>query len=223
MSQTLDLKELERKAWAPYVQDGLWDLFLGLMLVSAAVSSWLAYAGAPSSTRIPAYMSIVVLAGLVLWAGKRFVTLPRVGRVKYGPARKARLHTLRIIVLVAVLATAALFVAALGVKNGWLARPAWWALGKIPSGSIFAVLIILTVFSLMAAYMDFKRLYLYGVLFALQETVGVSLEAYAGIEWGFFAGAVVAAVVVMVIGTVVFLRFLRDYPPMTEQAMTDNG
>ena len=39
MSQTLDLKELERKAWAPYVQDGLWDLFFGLLLVSTQVSA----------------------------------------------------------------------------------------------------------------------------------------------------------------------------------------
>jgi hypothetical protein len=204
MSQHLDLKALERKAWAPYVQDGLWDLFFGLLLVSTAVSSWFAYIGAPPATRIPAYMSIVVLAGVVLWAGKRFVTTPRMGRVKYGPARKARLHALRIIVFAAVFATGALFVAALGMNNGWLARPAWMTLGRIPSGSIIAVIIILAVFSMMAAYMDFKRLYLYGVLFALQEAVGVGLQAYAGIDSGFFIGAVVAAAIVMVIGTVVF-------------------
>lgn len=34
MSQNINLKELERKAWTSYFQDGLWDMYLGLQLLA---------------------------------------------------------------------------------------------------------------------------------------------------------------------------------------------
>jgi len=34
MSESLDIKKLERKAFVSYHQDGLWDLFVGALLVA---------------------------------------------------------------------------------------------------------------------------------------------------------------------------------------------
>ena len=97
MSQNISLKALERNAWTSYFQDGLWDIFLGLLLVSSAVNTWLSDSGVPSSARISTYIGIMVLGGLVLWAGKRFITVPRLGRVKFGPKRKAKLNWVRVV------------------------------------------------------------------------------------------------------------------------------
>jgi hypothetical protein len=212
MSQNVSLKALERKAWTSYFQDGLWDIFLGLLLVSSAVNTWLSDTGVPSSTRIPTYIGIMVVGGLVLWAGKRFITVPRLGRVKFGPKRKAKLNWVRVVLFLSVLVIAALFLAGLGLKNNWLQRPEWGLIGRTSIASAFVTLNFLVVFSLMAYFMEFKRLYLYGVLFALQEVVGVGLRELADVDIGFFIGSAVAAVIVLFTGTVVLVRFLREYP-----------
>jgi hypothetical protein len=223
MSQNVSLKALERKAWTSYFQDGLWDIFLGLLLVSSAVNTWLSDTGVPSSTRIPTYIGIMVVGGLVLWAGKRFITVPRLGRVKFGPKRKAKLNWLRVVLFLSVLVIAALFLAGLGVKNNWLQRPEWGLIGRTSIASAIVTLNFLVVFSLMAYFMEFKRLYLYGVLFALQEVVGVGLRELADVDIGFFIGSAVAAVIVLFIGMVVLVRFLRQYPLPAVEASDGNS
>jgi hypothetical protein len=208
MSQRLDLKAIERRAWLSTFQDGLWDIFFGLMLVAGAVSDWLQSRGTPSSIRIPAYLSLFVLAGLVLWGGKRYITAPRLGRVAFSPARKARMRKLVLILFPSLIVTGALFV----LSRGWLGQPAWWGDFGWLAGTITVTLLFITTFSLMAVLMDFPRLALYGVLFALPEILGVGLSRLTGSEAGFLIGSLFSASVVLVVGAVVMIRFLRDYP-----------
>ena len=83
LSPRLDLQELERRAWLSDFQDGLFDIFLGLMRLAGALDTGLSYAGVRAGVRIPAYLPIVGLACLSVIAGKYFITLPRMGRVAY--------------------------------------------------------------------------------------------------------------------------------------------
>jgi len=223
VAQHVSLRELERKAWTSLFQDGLWDIFLGLLLASSAVNAWLSDTGAPSTTRIPTYMAIIVLGGLALWVGKRFITMPRMGYVRFGPRRRARLNRLRAVILLSVLVIAALFLAGLGMQNHWLGRPEWWLIGRIPMASAMVTLNFLVVFSLMAYLMDFSRLYLYGVLFALQEVLGVALRELAGVDIGFLVGSALSAAIVLLMGIVVFVRFLGEYPLPAVGSGTDDG
>jgi uncharacterized membrane protein (DUF485 family) len=220
MSPTIDLKELERKAWKSYFQDGLWDIYFGMLLLASAVSAWLDYKGVPDPTRIPTYVAIMLLGGLFLWAGRTYITAPRLGRVRFGPLRQASRNRLRVVIVVSVFVIWALFLVGLAVNRGWLQQPEPWLLGRISVGSIIAVLNFLVVFSLMAYFLEFPRLYLYAVLFSLQEVAGVAWHEFAGSDIGFIVGPAVAATVALLIGLVSFVRFLREYPVpgMNEQA-----
>jgi hypothetical protein len=208
MSQNLDLKAVERRAWLSTFQDGLWDIFFGLMLAAGVVSDWLHSRGVPSLVRIPAYLSLFVLAGLVLWGGKHFITVPRLGRVAFSPTRKARMRKLRLILLPALIVTGALWV----LSGGWLGQPAWWGDFGWLAGSITVTLVYTTAFGLMAVFMNLPRMALYGVLFALPEILGVGLSRLAGSEAGFLIGNVFSASVVLAVGVVIMVRFLHDYP-----------
>lgn len=208
MSQNLDLKAIERRAWLSTFQDGLWDIFFGLMLAAGVVSDWLHSRGVASSIRIPAYLSLFVLGGLVLWGGKRFITVPRLGRVAFSPTRKARMRKLRLILFPALVITGALFALSLG----WLGKPAWWGDFGWLAGSITVTLVYVTTFSLMAIFMNLPRLALYGVLFALPEVLGVGVSRLAGSEVGFLIGNAFSASVVLAVGAVLMVRFLHDYP-----------
>ena len=91
MNGSMDLKMLERNAWRSYHQDGLWDIYLGLLLWDLALLlnssiEWIE----SDLVRYLAYLVLIGGAFLIFWAGKRFITAPRLGRVKFGPARKRR-------------------------------------------------------------------------------------------------------------------------------------
>ena len=83
MNQKLDLRKMEKKAWNTYyAQDGLYDILFGIMMVVGAIRT---------ITDIP-WVTLGILAGiLVIPLGKRYITTPRIGRVKFGEERMGKM------------------------------------------------------------------------------------------------------------------------------------
>jgi len=212
MSQTISLKELERKAWRSVFQDGLWDIFWGLLLLAMAIGALLSDIGVPEAWSTTIYVTLMVLSMLILWAGKRFITLPRMGRVKFGPKRKTKLNWVRVVLLLSVLVGAGVSVAGLAVRGN---RPEWLnTTFFFPAAWVVNAMV---VFSLGAYFLDFNRLYLIGVLYALPVPLDIMFHKFASMDLTFFAIGV-PAMVILIIGLVVFTRFLRDYPLLPEEA-----
>jgi hypothetical protein len=212
VSQNISLKELERKAWTSYFQDGLWDIYLGLLLLAMAIWALLSDVGFSESWGMAIFIGLEVLAMLVLWAGKKIITVPRMGRVRFGPKRKAKLNWVRVVLFLSVLVGAGVFVAGLAMRGNRLEQlsvafffPAAWMVNAI------------VVFSLGAYFLDFNRLYLFGVMYALPVPLDIMFHEFADIDLSFIAFGV-PAMVILIIGLVVFTRFLRDYPLLPEEA-----
>ena len=212
MSPNINLKELERKAWTSYFQDGLWDIYLGLLLLAMAIGALLSDIGVPGAWHMTIYGTLMVLSMLVLWASKKFITVPRMGRVKFGPKRKAKLNWVRVVLLLSVLVEAGVFVAGLAMRGNRLEQlsvafffPAAWVVNAI------------VVFSLGAYFLDFNRLYLIGVLYALPVPLDILFHKFASMDLTFFAIGV-PAIVILIVGLVMLVRFLRDYPLLPEEA-----
>ena len=161
MTNMIDLHDVERRAWTLYFQDGLWDIFLGLLFLGG---------GLRSLTGNLWFYLLIAAGVLALILGKRWLTLPRLGQINFSPQRRARQNVLRVAILAVVLLTAALAL--------WTALPAGW---------IFVVLVP-GIFLLMAYMMDFKRLYFYAILIAgfvvITEVYGDPLAAWAQIVAG---------------------------------------
>jgi len=212
MSRDINLKELERKAWRSVFQDGLWDIYLGLLLMALAIYALLSKTKLPEAQQMVIYIGLMALSMLVLWAGKRFITLPRMGRVKFGPRGKTRRRKAAVLLAISVLVGALVsIVTSLGLKGNLsdglplhLVVPAAWALN------------MLVLFSLGAYFLDYDRLYLIGVLYALAVPLLIWLDEFAGIKLGFIALAVPAGII-LIVGLVVLVRFLRDYPLPAEE------
>jgi hypothetical protein len=218
MSQDISLKELERKAWRSVFQDGLWDLYLGTLLMALAILVLLAKTNMPEGRLMPIHLGLMGLAMLVLWAGKRLITVPRMGRVKFGPRGKARRRKASVLLAISVLVGVVVFVfTMLALKGNWpeglplrFIIPAVWAMN------------MLVLFSLGAYFLDYERLYLIGVLYALPVPVDFWLHELTGVNLGFIAFAVPAAVI-LIMGLVVFVRFLRDYRPPAKEGPPAEG
>lgn len=206
MSQTISLKELERKAWRSVFQHGLWDIYLGLLLLAMAIGALLSDIGVPEAWSTTIYVALMVLSMLILWAGKRFITLPRMGRVTFGPKRKTKLNWVRVVLLLSVLVGAGVSVAGLAVRGN---RPEWLnTTFFFPAAWVVNAMV---VFSLGAYFLDFNRLYLIGVLYALPVPLDIMFHKFASMDLTFFAIGV-PAMVILIVGLVMFVRFLREYP-----------
>ena len=209
MSTQLDLKEIERKAVRSTYQDGLLDICISLVVGSMALLMF-NVAQDKLSLLYVVLAFLGVLAGqVVYWAGKKFITLPRMGQVKFGETRRQRTKSLTVILIMVVLIQVGIVLLTAGV---W-AIPAWGdKLQELVPGRGATDLLVTTGGALfvgpsmmaIAYFTDFPR----GYYIALVMSLGVFLMIWLWqplIQVG-------AAILIFIPGLVLFVRFLRQYP-----------
>ena len=207
MTQNIDMKDLEKKAWTSYFQDGLLDIAMGMIMLAAVLSSTLDAIGVSDEVRIAIYIPLmVVVPPIIVILGKRHITIPRLGVAKFGPHRKARNR-----IMIAGLVSLQLILLAMlilqwvyGVGAGWL-------------GSIIVTLNILAAFCLIAYLLDYRRMYVIGILFAMSEPVMFYLKNYSDTVYRGFIAYGIPAVIVMVMGFIMLQRFVQKYEKPTKE------
>ncbi len=192
MMENIDLKRMERKAYMSYHQDGLWDLFLGSLIIIWGVSM------ATSMASLGGVWFVVLLPILV--AAKKRITYPRLGYAQFPRGRKARRQ---MVILLTITMLMGLLVLVLFLTGGpfwlreWLRR-----YFQVFFGGLMAV-----VLGCVAAFQAIKRLYLYAVMifvsFALAQWLGFHMQ------FSFIA----AGAVILLSGLALLIRFLRRYQP----------
>ncbi len=223
MSASVDLKDIERKAWRSFFHDGLWDMFLGLLLLNMGLGVALTSTDLSVSWILVLELVFVSVVLLGFWAGKKFITTPRIGLVKFGPQRQARVKNLRAVLFMSALLGAVVFVIGLGTSQNWLPE----AVAAIPIPAYVWTVQCIVVFGLGAYFLDVPRFYAYGVLYAIPFPLAIALVDIAGPAAFGFAFGVPAGIMVL-IGAVLFVRFLRNYPALpegvpAEAALENNG
>ena len=213
MAQNISLKEVERKAFTSAYQDGLWDIFIGFVMLAFGF-------GPVLSPSLGDFWSSVVLFGtwpfvfLAIWWVRRVVVTPRVGTVRFGSWRTGRMIRFNVVMLV-FLSFSAILGAVLAVNFEVL--PAW--LQAAPFS-----LVVFIGFSIAAYSLDFSRLYLYGLLFALSPLVGRWLRLQWGIPHnGYPLTFGLSAAIAIVFGLARLARLLRDYPVPAQEPPSDGS
>ena len=86
MSEVIDLKALEKKAYTSIFQDGLLDIFIGLIVIGWITNSL----GDFFDTIIVIIIlfSYYILVCTLFILMKKFISVPRMGQAKFGPIRK---------------------------------------------------------------------------------------------------------------------------------------
>jgi hypothetical protein len=211
MSQSLDLKELEHLAFRRTYQDGLYDIYLGGMFISFAAFAFTVFPGSvPQSFTTLLYLVLGIgLSGLVFWLGKKYITLPRIGLVNFGPARRKRKKDL----ILALGAIVAVQVLVLLLQFSYLQSPAvqeWLApvLGQADKSNLmiaFVAVIFVAPGVLLIAYKaDIPRGYYHAVVMALAVFLMILLDQ----AWWMALGGVL----ILLPGLVLFVLFLQHYP-----------
>ena len=95
MSEHVDLKELERKIYLSYHQDGLVDIFLGIgLIVIGIIFHPILGEHVPTVAMVMIMMFVFVYAAL-----KRAITIPRMGYVEFAPKRRTRFALLILLIV----------------------------------------------------------------------------------------------------------------------------
>ncbi len=210
----INLKELERKSFRSTYQDGLWDIYLGLIVICMSIFLYRPVTGY-SPLNMLLMLASMVVAYILFWAGKRFITLPRMGQVKFGEKRARRKKTMILVLGLVVLIQAAFLVVQLvgwrnpefGAKlNAFLHEKDAMDLAVATLGSLLVgpSMILVTYFR------DFPRGYFIAVMIALAVFLMIYLNQPIY--------PIIIGILIGVPGVVLFLRFLQKHPLHREKA-----
>jgi len=208
MSTLLDLKEIERKAFRSTYQDGLWDILLGGIVAAMAITVYRPASGYSPLNILVMLIIYTIFYGL-FWAGKKYITIPRMGQVRFGSARQQRKKTMAITLGIIV----ALQVVFVGLTVGGWVNPGFGAklFGFIDKANLerlgvaaVASLFVGPSFLLIAYFIDFPRGYYIAVMMALAVFLMVLFNKPV---YPILIGALI-----IIPGLVLFIRFLMKYP-----------
>lgn len=208
MSNVFDLKQLERRAFRFTYQDGLWDILMGLFVVAMAITIYRPSSGYSPMNIIGMVLIYAVVYGL-FWAAKKYITLPRMGQVRFGPTRQQKNKTLAIILGIIVLIQASVVgVTAFGSLNPIFGAKLLGTFGEY-SLEHLAVAALASFFvgpsMLVIAYLtDFPRGYYIAVLMSLAVFLMILINQPIY--------PVVIGGLIILPGVVLFIRFLKKYP-----------
>ena len=196
MVEEISLKEIQRKVYMSLFQDGLWDIFLGLFILGWGLAILTEAVYLPGVTFIGIYF--------VIWGVKKWLTYPRIGYVRFSATSRRRITARFLILGVGVLLVGVMAAVVWGIGT----RPQWLAdyFPLIFNGILAAIVCFV------AYWARVNRFYLYAALIFL----GAVFHLWLGIRWEF--GFIGAGGIIVLIGLVILIIFLRKYPKMVEEA-----
>ncbi len=204
-----DLKAVERSAFKAAIDTGLWDVFIAAFPAMFAIAPLLSGTLGDfwsSAVFIPFFAGLYLALRIV----QERVVVPRVGQVRWGSHRKARLKRFTVAML------------AVNVFALVLGGVAFIAMGR-GAGSLwmFPVMLGLTVllgFSFAAYTLGLPRLFLYGLMLAGGPLIGEWLwrQGFAS-HHGFPVVFGTAAAVIAAVGVIKFVLVVRRTPPVLDQ------
>jgi hypothetical protein len=201
MTKQNTLREIERKAYMSYHQDGLLDMVIGLYALSFGLGIFVDKILEFSFAAIMSAITISIVLPIWIHAKKK-ITMPRIGFVKFGAGGSNKLFAIFLGLAVASLGVSlALGVFMIG-QNG---RPVWLEI-LFQYGMIWIGLGAAVIGSLFAYNMGLKRLHGYGLL-----TLALLVSGhFLGIP--FESLLLTIGSVIIASGAALLVQFIRRYP-----------
>jgi len=201
-----DLKAVERRAFRSVVDTGLVDVIIASVLMMFAVAPLLSVPLGDfwsAAIFLPVYAALFLTLRVV----RERVIVPRVGRVRFGPARTKRLLRFNLVMLtVNVVALVLSLLSYTAFERG--AREVW----GMP---VTLSLTILLFLSFAGYFLNIPRFFFYGVVLAGGAMVGEWLfrQGYAS-HHGFPMVFGIAAITIAAVGLIKLAVLVRSHAPV---------
>jgi hypothetical protein len=199
-----DLKTIERKVHRSVLyEDGLTDIGWGFIFMAIGIIPCLEGFG-----HSPYWGFLLFLAPPLLhYFGKKYITVPRLGLIKFNSDWKTKRKRITIFLSVTAILTAILVI----LTHFGMFPPSGNSLGE-QTTMIYIGLGVMCLLFIIASLIDFNRLYIYAILVGVGLPLGNYLNTQTGEHWGelILFGAI--SILTFIAGSIIFLRFLIKYP-----------
>jgi hypothetical protein len=147
-----------------------------------------------------------LMAVLILFFGKKFITIPRLGYVKFGEKRK--IATLRLFIFLIINLIVA-FLLPIFISYGWFSS---LPLNTSFQAVLIGILFITLPLSVLGIVLDFYRLLVYALFSGLGFFFTELTYLMVGEPFDVFVSFGSIGIVIIIIGFVYLLRFIHKYP-----------
>ena len=216
MTEDIDLKALEKRAYRSTFEDGIWDLFIGLIILSIGLGPLIGLFINLSefwNIMIPSLICNV-FAFLVFYYGKKYITIPRIGYVKFGPKRKSKQLKLKLFLVFVFAVNVILLILPLsGIMDYIEIEPLLIAL--LLGFGVFTL-----PFCVVAYFLDYTRLYYYAFSVGVGFLLGEFLDPFLWYSLDMIIIFSIIGFIIILIGLFFFIQFLQKYP-LTEKEEFD--
>ncbi|MBN2030624.1 hypothetical protein JW824_10305 [bacterium] len=217
MGTLLNLKELEKKAFRSFFKDGLWDIFIGLVLLQFFVFPlYVSDLGLGDFWSVTVFLPLYMVTFWLFIKAKMKITATRIGFMKVGKTRRKRLRGLILI---------ANFILLVGLLLGLpylyervdLYQVEWFFPG-------FFCLLFLFIFSAASFFLDVFRFFMYGILIAFLIPIGeiLFLKGYLT-HHGYPVIFGITTSIMVITGMVKLVVFLKKYPKVIAEEIHGIG
>jgi len=208
MTKKMNLKELEKKTYRFTFQDGIYDIMFGVLLVSFALAPIIR-----ELIGLGYILFIAIPAPLLLTLGKKYITTPRIGIVKFGMNRQNSQKKQIIISIILVIMTIILLM--MTITNIFPGT-----FGSMLSG--YAVPLVIGISTIIGmgifAYIkDFPHLWIYGMIIGLGIIVAEVLYKTVGTPLDGILAFGISGTLVLFYGSFILFKFLQKYPLPEEE------
>lgn len=218
MEDILNLEKLERKAWLSTFSDGLWDLYLGWLLLGLGIPPLLAPTGISRGWSYVVTLAMMALGMVGLWLGKRYLTVPRLGRVEFSEKRANRRRYLGWMIGGILILTLLLW---FGPRLG-TAGLAASAGGETLLVVTVWVVFIGAAFAAIGYQFDYPRIYFIGFLYALTVPLDELITLVTGLDLSSLA-FVLPGLLILILGARSLRQFVSKYPGTGGAGAMDHG
>lgn len=202
-NESTDLEAIESRLFQSTQDDGFLELQFGVILLLLGIIAYIDDMGILNHY----YGYLLILASpLIVILGRRYITEPRLGRVKFGVKRQKRQATVTMILVASTL---------LGVLVFVLAATATIRIPEDVRPYVLPAIIALTIFLTLAAmgyFMNNPRFVVIGAIFAGSELSITILRLHTGLVSPAGVALTAGGVLIIIMAAWVLARFLRDHP-----------
>ena len=210
ITEKIDLKEIEKKTWRSTLEDGLLDIYFGILVLSIGLGMTL---GGILPDPIDGIISIIFMViGLIIFLfGKKFITQPRLGIVKLGLKTKTRKIKTVIILLINLIILLVLYILRFINPELRLRFPAFL------DGLIIGLLFITVPLCFAAYFLQYPKLYIIAILVGLSFFFSDILSFFIQEPFDTITSFGIVSGIIIFLGTISLVKFIRKYPLSKEE------
>ncbi|MFX1418229.1 MAG: hypothetical protein ACFE9N_04825 [Promethearchaeota archaeon] len=204
IANNIDLKEIEKKTWRSTLEDGLLDIYFGILVLSIGLGMTLGdLLPEPFGSLLPIILMII---GLILFLiGKKFITQPRLGTVKFGFRQKTRKLKTVIVLSINSIILLILFIIRLVNPDLRLIFPVYI------EGLIIGLLFITVPLCFAAYFLQYTRLYFIAILVGLSFFLSDLLSIVIQEPFDALVAFSITSSIIIIQGILSLVKFIRKY------------